>query len=228
MLTWWSQHRIQRYEGASTLYGPHTLAAYINVTLSLVPYLGASSTGVPHPGPSPPDNSNRSLSFIPGVVYDRPPFFKSFGDVVANPEPIIHRGESASAVFVGANPRNNLRLERSYAVVEKLLYTKISTESSTTYHLESDQELIREKRSMQKQSTEAKQWQVVRDDSDWYLVFRWRRTSELLATSEATITWETEQWAEPGTYRLKYYGDAKAISGTVTQFEGTSGEFRVV
>ncbi len=34
---------VQRYEGASTLYGPHTLAAYINVTLSFLPYLAASS-----------------------------------------------------------------------------------------------------------------------------------------------------------------------------------------
>ncbi|KAH6652701.1 neutral/alkaline non-lysosomal ceramidase [Truncatella angustata] len=195
------EYEIQRYEGASTLYGPHTLAAYINVTLSLVPYLSATSTGLPSPGPSPPDNSNRSLSFVPGVVHDRPPLFKKFGDVTTDVEPVVYRGSSVSAVFVGANPRNNLRLERSYAAVEKLI-TDLSTAE--------------------------KQWQPVRDDSDWHLVFRWRRTSELLATSEVTITWETEQWAEPGIYRLRYYGDAKSISGSLTEFDGVTGEFQLI
>ncbi|ETS82114.1 hypothetical protein PFICI_07116 [Pestalotiopsis fici W106-1] len=193
------EYEIQRYEGASTLYGPHTLAAYINVTLSLVPYISASSTRLPSPGPSPPDNSNRSLNFIPGVVYDRPPLFKKFGDVITDVDDTdIHRGSSVSAVFVGANPRNNLRLERSYAVVEKLIETEGSMKQK---------------------------WQTVRDDSNWHLVFRWRRTSELLATSEVTVTWETEEWAEPGTYRLRYFGDAKSLSGSLTEFEGVSGEF---
>jgi neutral ceramidase len=37
------EYGIQRYEGASTLYGPFTLNAYINLTLSHLPYIGASS-----------------------------------------------------------------------------------------------------------------------------------------------------------------------------------------
>ncbi|KAF3021459.1 hypothetical protein E8E14_008778 [Neopestalotiopsis sp. 37M] len=195
------EYEIQRYEGASTLYGPHTLAAYINVTLSLVPYLSASSNRMPSPGPSPPDNSNRSLNFIPGVVYDRPGLFKKFGDVITDvADTIVHRGSSVSAVFVGANPRNNLRLEKTYAAVEKLVETEGLTKQ---------------------------QWEPVRDDSDWHLIFRWHRTSELLATSEVTVTWETEEWAEPGTYRLRYFGDAKSLSGSLTEFEGVSTEFQL-
>lgn len=220
-------HRIQRYEGASTLYGPHTLGAYINVTLELVPYLSASSTHPPTPGPSPPDNRNRSLSFIPGVVYDRAPLFKKFGDILTDAEPIIHRGAPVSAIFVGANPRNNLRQEHSYAIVEKLI-TRESEIESAPAHTEPGQELVREKRSSRKPSATMQQWQPVRDDSDWHLVFRWRRTSELLATSEATITWETEDWTEPGTYRLRYYGDAKSLGGSITGFEGVSRDFQIV
>jgi neutral ceramidase len=30
-----------------------------------------------------------------------------------------------------------------------------------------------------------------------------------------------------GRYRLKYYGDARALSGSITPFEGTSGEFEI-
>ncbi|KAH8671258.1 Neutral/alkaline nonlysosomal ceramidase [Xylariales sp. PMI_506] len=208
------EYGIQRYEGASTLYGPHTLASYINVTLSLIPYLSASSNNHPAPGPNPPDNSNRSLSFIPGVVHDLPPLFKSFGDVLTDVPHVITRGSPASVVFVGANPRNNLRLEQSYAVVEKLVVPLNDTSKI-------DQELVRD-------GVDKKNWKVYRDDKDWHLVFRWRRTSEILATSEVAITWEIEDWAENGIYRIKYFGDSKGLSGTITGFEGVSGEFEVV
>jgi hypothetical protein len=30
-VTTWEEYQVQRYEGASTLYGPHTLDAYIQV-----------------------------------------------------------------------------------------------------------------------------------------------------------------------------------------------------
>ncbi|KAF2969551.1 hypothetical protein GQX73_g3972 [Xylaria multiplex] len=191
------EYSIQRYEGASTLYGPHTLAAYINVTLSWITSLGSSSTIQPPRGPEPPNNSNRSLSFIPSVIRDAPPFFKGFGDVVQDVGGDKYRiGEPVTAKFIGANPRNNLRLEGTYAVVEKLT---------------------------------AGDWRPVRTDNDWHLVFRWRRVSELLGTSEVAITWETaDPWAETGMYRIKYFGDSKSLGGTITAFEGVSGVFELV
>ncbi|KAI2470957.1 Neutral/alkaline nonlysosomal ceramidase [Annulohypoxylon bovei var. microspora] len=199
------EYGIQRYEGASTLYGPHTLAAYINVTLSWIPYLSSSASSRPPIGPEPPDNSNRSLSFIPSVIHDSPPLFKKFGQVKQDVEETYQKGSSVTTKFVGANPRNNLRLERSYAVVERL----------TTAD------------GLQDEARDA--WKVVRDDSDWHLVFRWHRTSELLGTSEVEITWETaDPWAEPGRYRIRYFGDAKNLAGKITEFEGVSGEFELV
>ena len=199
---------IQRYEGASTLYGPHTLAAYINVTLSWVSYLSAASSDEPPPphGPEPPDNSNRSLSFIPSVIHDVPPLFRRFGDVVRDVDPTYRRGETARASFVGANPRNDLRLEGSYAVLEK--------------KRDDDDD----------DDTDSPEWRAVRDDTDWNLVFRWRRVSELLGTSEVEVAWETgtDPWARPGRYRLRYFGDAKRFTGEITPFEGVSGEFELV
>ncbi|RAL59393.1 hypothetical protein DID88_006882 [Monilinia fructigena] len=47
------EYGIQRYEGASTLYGPYTLNAYINLTLSNLHYLSTTSTSQPSPGPFP-------------------------------------------------------------------------------------------------------------------------------------------------------------------------------
>ncbi|EKD16593.1 neutral/alkaline non-lysosomal ceramidase [Drepanopeziza brunnea f. sp. 'multigermtubi' MB_m1] len=188
------EYGIQRYEGASTLYGPHTLNAYINLTLSYLPYLAPSSTSRLSPGPSPPNNVNRSLSFITGVVYDRTPYFKTFGAVKTDVRPAYTIGDVVSATFVGANPRNSLRLEETYAAIEKLVPEPI-------------------------------RWERVRDDSDWALVFSWKRTSKILGTSEVQILWETEEWAEAGRYRIRYFGDAKAFGGTVTAFEGMSAEF---
>jgi neutral ceramidase len=188
------EYGIQRYEGASTLYGPYTLNAYINLTLTYLHYLGASSTSQLDPGPSPPNNVNRSLSFITGVVYDGTPYFKSYGDVKSDVNPSYPIGDRVAATFVGANPRNNLRLEQTYAAIEQLV-----PESGT--------------------------WQTVRDDSDWSLIFNWTKTSEILGTSEVEIVWDTEEWAEPGQYRVKYYGDSKAVGGKITTFEGTSGVF---
>ncbi|KAH8589446.1 neutral/alkaline non-lysosomal ceramidase [Bisporella sp. PMI_857] len=188
------EYSIQRYEGASTLYGLWTLNAYINLTLSNLPYLHAESKSQPPPGPPPPNNVNRSLSFITGVVYDGAPLFKKFGDVKTDVRPSYHIGASVSATFVGANPRNNLRLEQTFAAVEQL------DEASG-------------------------RWARVRDDSDWSLIFNWKKTSEVLGTSEVEIVWETESDAEVGQYRIKYFGDWKTVGGTITAFEGSSGIF---
>ncbi|KAK8095890.1 hypothetical protein PG999_013912 [Apiospora kogelbergensis] len=226
------EYGIQRYEGASTLYGPHTLQAYINLTLSFMPYLDATTRKSPPVGPEPPNNVNRSLSFVPGVVFDSPGLMKSFGDVITDAPDVVERGSDANVVFVGANPRNNLRLEQSYATVERLVVPSDDTASdgngdaATTVELRPKQR----RKGEEKESSrgEEKQWITVRDDNDWHLVFRWRRTSELLATSEVTITWETEAWTEPGVYRIRYFGDSKRLGGNITPFEGISREFTVI
>ncbi|KAK4556568.1 hypothetical protein LTR86_006139 [Recurvomyces mirabilis] len=227
------EYGIQRYEGASTLYGPWTLNAYINRTLTLLPELFGNdkiSQGQHHPsshkhGPQPPININASLTFIRPVVVDTTPFFKHFGDVKVDVRPVYRPGETVSATFVGANPRNDLRLEGTFAAVERFDF-------------------------------EAKVWRRVRSDEDWSLVYEWKRTSSALGTSEVKISWEMgwetgawrggiEQTQEDdeqhgglvfrrseeelrGLYRLRYYGDSKALGGRITAFEGLSGEFRIV
>ena len=217
------EYGVQRYEGASTLFGPHTLDAHINQTLMLLPHLDASAPTQPRAehGPRPPINVNSSLSFITGVVADRPGLFKSYGDVTKNVKPTYSPGEAISATFIGANPRNNFRLDATYAAVEKY---------------DADRSV----------------WAQVRDDADWSLLYGWERTSTVLGTSEVTISWETKwetgAWRDgkadetdrahtdllarddelKGRYRLRYYGDAKSLGGSITAFEGTSGEFDIV
>ncbi|GAB3813334.1 neutral/alkaline ceramidase [Kribbella italica] len=66
------------------------------------------------------------------------------------------------------------------------------------------------------------QWQRVADDSDWDTTYRWTRGG--IADSKATITWKA---GAPGTYRIVHHGDAKALTGTITPFTGTSRTFTV-
>jgi len=43
-----------------------------------------------------------------------------------------------------------------------------------------------------------------------------------------TIEWDIEDDTEGGTYRLRYFGDAKSIGGKIEAFEGMGGEFTVI
>ncbi|CAI7652007.1 unnamed protein product [Penicillium bialowiezense] len=202
------EYLVQRYEGASTPFGPNTLAAYINLTLTYLPYLGSASDvaklPIIQPGPNPPINTNRSLSFITGVVFDGAPIGRSFGGVLSQPGSGSYGpGDIVNTTFVGANPRNNLRLESTYAAVER------RTNSG---------------------------WEVVRNDRDWNLEFLWKRTNTLLGHSEVTIRWhiEDEYYSvdnptplQAGTYRMHYYGDSKNLLGQISSFEGIGGLFEV-
>ncbi|KAL8917592.1 MAG: hypothetical protein Q9172_005776 [Xanthocarpia lactea] len=194
------EYNIQRYEGASTLYGPNTLTAYINLTTSLLPYLQTQSENKPlPPGPDPPIHTNISFNFNPKVRFDRPPLLKKFGQVLQDVKPAYHHSDTVTATFVGANPRNNLRLEGTFAAVEHLSHGS---------------------------------WKTVRDDTDWDLVFRWRRTNTVLGTSEVELSWEVgrdeDDGIERGLYRMRYFGDQKPFGGgEVEAFEGVSGVFRI-
>jgi len=115
-LTTPEEYGVQRYEGASTLYGPWELPAYINLTVSNIHYLSSNSTIGPAQGILPPDNRKNSLNFISPVIQDNPPFGNFFGQAIAQPSSTYTRGAVINATFVGANPRNNLRLEGTYRV----------------------------------------------------------------------------------------------------------------
>ncbi|KAL2065485.1 hypothetical protein VTL71DRAFT_3155 [Oculimacula yallundae] len=189
------EYGIQRYEGASTLFGPWTSNAHIYLSEQHMGYLVATNTSQPASGPLPPNNSGNSISLITDVVWDSPHIGKSFGQVMTQPKASNTIGSVVSATFVAANPRNNLRLEGTFAEVQMLVNGV---------------------------------WTKVRDDSDWFLVYTWKRDDGLIGSSHVVLSWETESYAQKGTYRFKYYGDSKRLGGQITAFEGTSAEFKLV
>ncbi|XP_047973186.1 neutral ceramidase 2-like [Salvia hispanica] len=119
-VTTYEEYQMQRYEGASTLYGPHTLSAYIQVFQKLATSL---VTGKPvEPGPQPPDLLDKQISLLPPVVVDATPIGKQFGDVSADvpKNAAFKRGDNVTVTFWSACPRNDLLTEGTFALVEIL------------------------------------------------------------------------------------------------------------
>lgn len=117
------EYGVQRYEGASTIYGPFTLEAYQNLYTGLVSYLADGATTSPPTGPIPEDLTKKAISLQTGVVFDAAPIGKSFGSVLTDVSTTTpyKAGSRVAAVFQAANPRNNLRLENTFLTVDRLV-----------------------------------------------------------------------------------------------------------
>jgi len=68
-------------------------------------------------------------------------------------------------------------------------------------------------------------WQRVLDDGDWCTRLHWARGGT--AGSVVTITWDIPADVVPGSYRVRYHGDACTGTGWITPFSGTSTTFTV-
>ncbi|CAI9783625.1 unnamed protein product [Fraxinus pennsylvanica] len=119
-VTTFEEYQIQRYEGASTLYGPHTLNAYIQEFKKLATYL-ISGQSV-QSGPEPQDLLGKQISLLPPVLLDATPPGVKFGDVKTDvpKSSTFNRGDNVIVVFWSASPRNDLMTESTFALVEIL------------------------------------------------------------------------------------------------------------
>ncbi|KAK8483536.1 hypothetical protein V6N13_024619 [Hibiscus sabdariffa] len=118
-VTTFEEYQVQRYEGASTLYGPHTLNAYIQEFKKLAAAL--ISGGSVEAGPQPPDLLEKQISLLTPVVLDATPLGVNFGDVkndISNSS--FKRGDMVSVTFWSACPRNDLMTEGTFSLVELL------------------------------------------------------------------------------------------------------------
>ncbi|WOL20515.1 neutral ceramidase-like isoform X1 [Canna indica] len=117
-VTTFEEYEVQRYEGASTLYGPHTLSAYIQEFKKLASALLDGKdieTDL-----QPPDLLDKQIGFLPPVVMDSTPFGVKFGDISTDvPENSTFRpGDTVTAKFWSACPRNDLLTDGTFSLVE--------------------------------------------------------------------------------------------------------------
>lgn len=84
------EYQIQRYEGASTIFGPYTLPIYMSQFGKLLKAMSQKTTI--DAGPSPPVFDNRLISLTTPVIFNGAPFGKSFGHVTKQPKQQYNRG----------------------------------------------------------------------------------------------------------------------------------------
>ncbi|NMO16035.1 neutral/alkaline ceramidase [Pyxidicoccus fallax] len=107
----------QAYEGASTHFGPWTLAALQQGFDALAVAL-RDGQPVP-PGPVPRDLRSVQASLQPGVVFDDKLLWVDFGEAVTDARAAYTRGETVSVTFWGGHPKNDLHLEGTYLRVQR-------------------------------------------------------------------------------------------------------------
>lgn len=131
-------------QAASTLYGPHTLSAYIQEFNKLAQAM-AKGDKINGNGTSPPDLLSVQKSFLLDPFGDTTPDGINLGDIkedIAFPgSGYFTKGDKPSATFWSANPRYDLLTEGTYASVERL---------------------------------QGERWISVHDDDDLSLFFKWK------------------------------------------------------
>lgn len=201
-VTTFEEYQVQRYEGASTIFGPHTLEAYLNQYLKLTKSLLLKGKVNPLPvGPDPPNLLKKQISLRPGVVFDNPLWRTKFGDVILEPDEVYQPGMTAVAIFVAGHPQNNLMLDGSYLTVE-----------------------LRTTEGDGKES-----WKVISTDSSLDTKFIWKRTNSVLGQSVSRVEWTIPDDVTPGLYRLRHFGSSKFLfTQHISPYNGTSKSFKVV
>lgn len=93
-----SSSQVQRYEGGFTLFGPHTLGAYIQTMTDLAQ--GMLSRAPPkEPSARPPDLMSRQISLLMPVLIDTVPFGCKYGDAVVDAGGVYRPGEVVEVTF---------------------------------------------------------------------------------------------------------------------------------
>lgn len=186
------EYQLQRYEGASTIYGPHTLTIYLKIYRNLSKLLMADASA--STGPLPVEFPDDLLTLVSPVLYDTAGWFSNYGDCTQEPPTTVKRGDTVSVKFIAGNPRNNVMQEKTFLTVEK---------------------------------QDGDDWKVVATDANWETRFIWKRTSFLKGSSEAEIRWDIKDDVEPGTYRIRHFGNYKYILGGIYAYEGSTKTFTV-
>jgi neutral ceramidase len=218
-ITTFEEYSAQRYEGGFTLFGPHTLDAYIQEFRKLAEAM-VNGKSTPE-GPQPPDQLAQQWSLVPGVVADGVPNGVGFGDPVKDVEESLTftAGDQVRVVFQSACPRNDLRAEGTYLTVERKKENYIPSTKNNDANNNS---------GSSSDDDEEEQWEVVHTDNDWETTFSWDRHHTFSTQSFATIKWNIPSGVVPGMYRIRHFGNYKHFIGTVFPFEGSSREFEVV
>ncbi|XP_010862950.2 neutral ceramidase isoform X1 [Esox lucius] len=198
-ITTYEEYQIQRYEGASTIFGPHTLSAYIQKFRGLAKAIAEGKEQELPKGPEPPFFKDGQLfNLLPAAPIDKKPVNTTFGEALQQVNPEYRVGEVASVTFVAGNPRHSGDMrDKTFVTVER-------------YH------------------NNTATWEVVHTDASWETRFHWvKNGAESNTTIEWHIPLSAEPGSYRIRH-FGHYKQRKGIFDTViTAYEGASGVFRV-
>lgn len=199
------EYAVQRYEGASTHFGPNQLCATCQQFDILAQVTCASSKDQVEGYttlPPPKINGVGMLDYHIPVVHDGVAGSASFGQVVSGSDALseYQSGSTVTVSFHAAHPKNNLRTQGSFLEVHRWVADRSRLEGGV--------------------------WVIHADDGDSNTFFHWKRQGTFSST--ATIEWWIPAETPPGKYRIKVNGDYKRFwGGAPKPFSGLSAEFQV-
>jgi neutral ceramidase len=112
------EYQLQRYEGASTHFGPWQAAALVQEFSKLTKALVQNAKV--DAGPDPIDYTGPHIDMQPGVWFDSAPINGEFGDIADDVSLTYHPGDTVKVAFWGGHPKNNFHIQDSYLEVQQL------------------------------------------------------------------------------------------------------------
>ncbi|KAE8283769.1 Neutral ceramidase [Larimichthys crocea] len=197
-ITTYEEYQVQRYEGASTIYGPHTLSAYLQKYRGLARAIAQDRVSELPIGPQPPFFERNLFNWLPAASIDKKPVNSSFGDVLEQVYPVYRQGDVVSVTFVAGNPRNSGDIrDKSFVTVE-------------IYDNRTDT------------------WKVVHTDASWETRFHWLKGSKQQSNStvEWHIPLSAPSGSYRIKH-FGHSKERKNLRPVVTPYEGTSNVFKV-
>uniref|UniRef100_A0A8C4TVI7 Neutral ceramidase n=1 Tax=Falco tinnunculus TaxID=100819 RepID=A0A8C4TVI7_FALTI len=199
-ITTYEEYQVQRYEAASTIYGPHTLAAYIQLYRGLAKAIATNTVQDLPRGPEPPFFNIGNVTLVPPLMVDRVPVNKTFGDVLQEVIQQYRATEVAEVTFVGANPRN-------------------SAENATKHNF----------LTVERYTNTSDSWHVVQNDASWDTRFYWTKgfLGRSTVSIEWHIPLGTEPGIYRIRYFGHYRKKLSQSHSVSIPFEGTSSAFEI-
>ncbi|RHY32321.1 hypothetical protein DYB32_002639 [Aphanomyces invadans] len=196
------EYAIQRYEGASTHFGPNQLVATQQQFDELAACLRLGTTPPSLPPPHKFNTSNWHTPVIHDSVGD---WTWTFGQVVEDvplTKEVFSPGDIAQAVFCAGHPKNDLRTQSTFLEIQRWRLFDGCCGGGV--------------------------WVLHADDSDPQTFFHWKRSG--LSASLVTIVWHIPPKTPPGLYRIKHNGHYKERwnGNVVVPYCGVSRAFEVV
>jgi neutral ceramidase len=200
-LTTREEYSSQQYEGASTLYGPWTLAAVQQETRKLAISLrdgAAAPDGPANPADTTP--GFRRPAYSPS---DAPGEGGSFGALVTDVPATAAPGDTVRAEFQAGHPRNDLKIQSSYVFAERLT----GPDTWAVVATDRNPELLFVWKPMLPSPLPV--------------------DPAVIGPSTAEAVWTLPRDTPPGTYRLRLTGAAQTPVTPLENYEGISSSFTV-